>query len=136
LSTKAQCVYDCLKRHCNANRKTNVGTRRISEERGINLETAKKGITELIKKGFIKKRTSNSANGVYYIYALDEISDQSLSGNNPLSGRQFHPELDDNTSQKELKNYIKEEERQHLKPETLDKFRRELENKGLLRRKT
>ncbi|OGF28157.1 hypothetical protein A2303_02005 [Candidatus Falkowbacteria bacterium RIFOXYB2_FULL_47_14] len=133
LSMKAQCVYDCLKRHCNADRKTTIGSRKIGEKIGIDKGTVQSGLNELIKKNFISARSSNSSDGYYFIYPLNEVFGQSLGGKNSVTELEQQSVPNGYNSQKELKNYIKEENNKNVKPETLIKLRRNLEEKGIVR---
>ena len=101
LSLKAQSVLNCLQRHANAARLTNVGTRKISEEMGIDFGTAKAGLKELIEKHFVRPRTKNSAHGFYYLYPLGETFTHLLGESASKPERICHPELGDVTHQKE-----------------------------------
>jgi len=135
LSMKAQCVYDCLKRHCNAERRTTIGSRKISEKIGIDKGTVQAGLNELIKKNFIRTRSSNSSGGYYFIYPLDEVCGQSLGEKGLKTELPQQSVLNGDNGQKELRNNIKEENNKNINPETLIKLRRDLEEKGIVRPK-
>lgn len=105
LSIKAQCVYMCLKRHCNKKGETTIGVRGIAERLGINKSTACDALKELELSGFTVQRKNK------------------LSGFSPYTVRNLRTDVSGSTVHKEL-GIIKE-------PIKSNKIIQEEKNKGL-----